>query len=340
MMAFLESGCLGLAGGLLTVLMAASAPAQGLGGLKPSDQDTELLGGRLKIRMPEKARVEARGHSIMAAPQAVTDETRVVLDAGKERLVLMAWELFARAGGDLPKAVEKVVSGWGDQWKGTRVEPLAVAKPLKQGVLVIPGGKDLASEAILALTAYVENSDGMVQMLAFYVNPPAAQDLAGCASLARSLAATLSAGGKGLDLGAGDRRFPGVGDKDFLVLKVPEGYVATTQQGPDFSVYRLRRVGVLGEPGSTLGLYLGGHPSYQFRQAGDEATKPSRSKGKLLGQEIEWHGWSRGDASTTETILPFPGVDGFFLHLFLTAAKETDLAALRAVAETLRIERK
>jgi len=127
-----------LAGGLMTMLLAGVAQGQELGKLSPGKVATDLLGGRLRIRMPKNAKVEARGRSIMAALEAVTEETRVVLNAGKERLVLMAWEMFALAGDDLAKAVRADIASWGDQAKGAQVEPLVVPKPLADARLVLP----------------------------------------------------------------------------------------------------------------------------------------------------------------------------------------------------------
>ncbi len=322
----------------MLLFLASATQGQELKKNKPGKQITELLGGRLQIRMPEKARVEGRPHGIMAAPEAVAEETRVVLDAGDERLVLMAWELFATSGGDLAKAVTAEVAKWGDLAQGAKVEPLPVPKPLKAAWLAVPGKHNLSREAILVLAAYVESADGTVQMLAFYVNPAGAKDLPGCTALAQSVAQTVGAGAKRLDLAAGRKRFPGAGNKDFLALDVPAGFVATTQQGPDFSVYRLRRVSALGEPGASIGIYLGGHPSYQHKQARDENIKFSTAKGKLLGQDVEWHTWNQGPITTTEAILPHPGSQGLFLHLFLSAAGEVALAPLRTVVETLKVE--
>jgi len=339
MMNGIESWRMAFAGGLMTMLLAGVAQGQELGKLSPGKVATDLLGDRLRIRMPKNAKVEARGRSIMAALEAATEETRVVLNAGKERLVLMAWEMFALAGGDLAKAVRADIATWGDQAKGVQVEPLVVPKPLADARLVLPAGHDSKREAVLLQSAYVESADGTVQMLAFYVNPAGAKDLAGCTALAKKLMGTLTAGDKKLDLAAGPRRFPVAGDKDFLVLEVPAGFVASTQTGPDFSVYRLRRVVVMGKPGSSVGIYLGGHPSYQHNQSGGGA-KPALSKGKLLGREIEWHNWSRGALTTSEAILPLPGSSGLFLHAFLTAVKAADLAALQTVIESLKIERK
>src|SRR5512136_940564 len=72
-----------------------------LGKLPLADRPIQLLGGRLTVRMPAAARVEPRQRSIMSAAESGEEETRVVLDAGPERLVLLASELFARFEGDL-----------------------------------------------------------------------------------------------------------------------------------------------------------------------------------------------------------------------------------------------
>src|SRR5437879_1310614 len=79
-------------------------------------QPTVLLGGRLSVVMPPGANVQPSGHDIMAAPTSSEEETRVVVDAEKERLVLMAYELYALSGGNLERAARADVAGsWGKE---------------------------------------------------------------------------------------------------------------------------------------------------------------------------------------------------------------------------------
>ena len=92
-----------------------------LGKAKLSEKPIEVLGGRLSIRMPQGAKKEARPFDIMSAPESEEHETRVVFDAGQERLVLMVHESFAFAGDDF----EKDVRDWVAKWKGKyRIEPI------------------------------------------------------------------------------------------------------------------------------------------------------------------------------------------------------------------------
>jgi hypothetical protein len=69
-----------------------------------SDPVTDLLGGRLTVRLPRDAKVSGVWTDIMGAAPADTEISRVQLDAGSQRLVLVAYELFARAGEDFGTA--------------------------------------------------------------------------------------------------------------------------------------------------------------------------------------------------------------------------------------------
>ena len=322
-----------LALGTLTgTVSAAAAGAGALGKLQPAVTPVDLLAGRLRVRVPAGARNEARGHSIMAAPESAQQETRLVLDAGRERLVMMTYELFATAGNDLAAAVRRDLA---DGPAPQAVEALAL--PGLRAVTVVPAVLDLKREAILILGVYVALPDATVQSLAFFVNPSGAADLPGATALARRIAATLTAGPARLASLAGPRLL-----SDGLSLTVPAGYIATNQEGPDFVVHHLRKLSPLGQPAARLGLYVGGHPSYQHRQVDEPPAALKQTPGKLLGRDIEWHSWTRGrdpvQARTMEAILPLSGsgVDpGLLLHVFLTAATDAELADLRQIAESL-----
>lgn len=85
-----------------------SRATDGIGKAILAENPVEVLGDRLTVRMPQGARVEARPFPIMGATESEEHETRVVFDAGQERLVLMVNESFAFASDDF----EKDVRGW------------------------------------------------------------------------------------------------------------------------------------------------------------------------------------------------------------------------------------
>jgi len=317
----------------------AGAPAEGaLGNIMLADKPLPLLGGRLAVKMPAGAKIEARNPNIMAAPEAAEDETRIILDAAKERLVLMAYEEYTTTGKDLEKGVRADISlVWGKKADKLKLEKLAAA-PLK-GIAVVPPRPDGEEEANLVLAVYVRSEDSTVQYLAFYVNPEGTRDVAGATALARKIAGTISAGKRKLAIEAGARTFSGVADED-LVVTVPEGFAASTQEGPDFSVYRLRKLVALGQLPQSIGIYLGGHPHYHYRQAEEPTEKIKTDKRKLFGHETEWKSWSKGRQTTTEAIVSYPKSKNMYLHVFCSAASEEATSALRTVVETLRVEKR
>ena len=324
-------GCLLLLSPLAA--LAAAPPAE----LPLAEKPVELLGGRLSIRAPAGMRVEARQASIMAAPQAGEDETRLVLDHQGVRLVVMAYELFARADEDLLVAARAdVASGWGERAAACRLESLAAKGPLAVAVNTPPRPTG-AGAANLVLGVYVRRGDGLVQYLAWYVSPEGVKAAEGWAALGRRMAATLAQGPRALSLAAGERRLAGL-DGGALVVTTPEGVTQSTQQGPDFLVHHLRFVAPLGTLGSSCGLYQGGHPSYQHRQTGLPEGQVQVEKGTLLGQEVGWQRWAREGRHMLEGIVPLPGDRGVRLHAFCSAAAAEGLAPLRTMLEGLRFE--
>jgi hypothetical protein len=324
---------------VVPVVALAADPAAPAGpeGLALEAPPVELLGGRLTLQVPKGMRLEARQASIMAAPESGEDESRLVLDHQGVRLVVMVYELYARAGDDLLGAARAdVAAGWGEQAKDCKLEVLAVGKPLA-AVVNNPPRPTGAGPANLVLGVYVRHGDGLVQYLAFYVSPEGVKASEGWAALARRVAATLAQGKRTLSLAARERRLPGL-DGGWLVVRTPEGTSQSTQQGPDFLVHHLRFIAPLGTIGASCGLYQGAHPSYQHRQTGLPEGQVKVLKGKLLGQEVSWQRWEREGRHMLEGIAPLPGVQGVLVHAFCSASAAAELEPLQALLEGLRFE--
>jgi hypothetical protein len=322
----------------VTSVASEAVPSEGeLRKLNLNDKPIPLLGDRLRVKMPASSKIEMRGHGIMEPAACNESETRVVLDAKNERFVLMAYELYALYGIDFEKTIRAHVDKNWDKASGTvKIEKLAVTPPLR-AIAVVPKLPDEKHEATLLTGLYIGSEDGTVQYLEFHVNPEGAKDSAGAASLARKIAASVSAGPRKLVSKAGDRIFGNDHDGRF-VITAPEGFVASTQEGPDFAVFSLVKLSPLGQTKPSLGIYLGGHPSYQYRQAENPPHKVARVPGKLFNQEVEWHLWSKSHEFTAEAITRNPKQRDLSVHVFCTAGTEDELKGLRTTAETIREE--
>ena len=338
---------------LLSSVLVAGAPASTSLQKQPS---TSLLKDRLTLRLPKDMRIQARAHSIMSAPQPTEEETRAVLDAGEERLVLMAAELFERGGADPDRSVRATVAEF--KPPPLKVEPLQLSSQNLKAWAVFPASIDRSRSAILLLSVYALHPDGFMQLLNFYVNPPAAKG-AGCSGLARvagagklpqapgelptctalvhAIASTLEAGTRRIDSAGGERKLTGQYNDDSFFVKVPAGTGVTAQSGHDFTVHHVRLPVDLGEPQPSLGIYVGGHPSYQYKQ-NDAQVTPTRKPGKVFGKDVSWQVWSESPKSVmAEVIVDHPQSKNARVHLFASAADEKALAPMLDIAASLRL---
>jgi hypothetical protein len=297
----------------------ADAPDKKLAATK-----TPILADHLAVALPAGMKVAPRRASIMSAENSGEDETRAMLDDGKARFVMMAYELYALGGADLKATVEADVKRAGYSGK---LEPLALGKPLV-GFAVAPATVTKDKDANLAYAAWIASGDGSMQFIAFYVNPDGAAQGASWTALGKQIIATLAAGKRTLAPKAGDRVL------DDLAITVPDGWVASAQPGPDFTVHHLRKLVVLGGAAPSCGIYVGHHPSLQHKQQ-DAKAKPATVAGKLFGAKVDWSTWTEGGRASTEVMAKHPN-GRETVHVFCSAGTEPELGDLRKLVETLR----
>ncbi|HET7500776.1 MAG TPA: hypothetical protein VFK02_07230 [Kofleriaceae bacterium] len=300
----------------------------------PLTQNVQLLGGRLGATLPAAMKLEARRRSIMSAEAAAEDETRAVLDHGAARFVMMTYELFALAGPDLAASIRDDRKAQGQSTRDLRLVPLSLARPLT-ALADIPPPTTGDADANLVYAAWVASPDGTVQYLAFYVNPAGAKtDAASWALLARQIVQRLTAGKRTLDTKAAAHKL-GAGTETVTVA-TPDGWIVTTQPGPDFTVHHLRKLARLGGPAVSCGIYLGDHPSFQHRQSGIDAAKVKTSPATLFRAATTWQTWSAdGSRFTSEAMTRHPGGSAT-VHAWCSADTEPELTDLRKIIETIR----
>ena len=295
-------------------------------------QKVQLLGGRLEAALPAAMKLEPRSHGIMAADAAGEDETRAVLDLGKARFVMMTYELFALTGTDFKTAIAAEKKAQGEPTNTLKLEPLAVARPLT-AIADIPPATKGDADANLVYVAWIGNTDTTVQLIAFYINPDGARAAASWAQLARTIALSLKPASRALDTKAASHKLGA--SPDAVAIATPDGWTVTTQPGPDFTVYHLRKLTILGAPAVSCGIYLGGHASYQFSQSNIDKAKVKTSPAKLFHAAATWQTWTAdGSRFTTEAMAKPPGGSAT-LHTWCSADTEPALADLRKMIETI-----
>jgi hypothetical protein len=289
---------------------------------KLSASKTPVLGDHLRVALPVEMRLAPRRESIMSAENSAEDETRAMLDVESARFVMMAQELYALAGTDAKASIEAVYKT-GD-FKSA-LEPLALPKPLVGYATSPIVSSDRPANLVYA--AWIANGDGTVQLLSFYVNPAGAAQGLKWAELGKRIVESLAPGSRMLARNAGARA---LGD---LAMAVSDDWVVSAQPGPDFAVFHLRKLVVLGQKAPSCGVYIGDHPSSQHEQQNSDTTT-TLVAGKVLGSRTEWSTWGSNGSWSTETMVKHPGGAGM-VHVFCSAASESELAGLRAMAGSL-----
>ncbi|HEY4239552.1 MAG TPA: hypothetical protein VGM88_07035 [Kofleriaceae bacterium] len=306
----------------LLVLGTLASTASAAPPSKLAAAQTQVLGDHLRVSLAAGMKVEPRGHDIMSADQSDEDETRAVGDDGAARFVMMAYELYATPGTDFAASIAADAK---DTTPGATPAALGLKAPLV-GFGAAPPLKTI-EDVNLVYFAWIASPDGSVQALAFYLNPDAAKAKDAYIALAKKIAATAVPGKRVVAIKGGPKT---LGD---VTLTLPPAWVPSTQQGPDFVVYHLRKMGPLGQATQTCSIYRGGAANWMYRQEEIDEKTVKKDAAPLLGAPSTWMTWTKGTRSTTEAMGKTPG--GGTMHVFCSADAATDLPALRAMAATI-----
>ena len=301
-----------------------------------------LPGGRLSLQPPRGAKAQARKvMGVMGAAEPDEDETRLRFEQGGEVLVILANEWFALAVPDQ----ERTLAPFREVEKRTgplKVDPFASGTGAVRGWIGVPDRIAFEfenPETGLVLTMLLVQPDGTLQGLAIFANRALARREADTVALARRIAATVEGGNK--RIGAeGDRVLSLLAEPGRLRMRLPTGFVVSTQNGPDFLVHRLRKLMPIGTSAPIAYLYSGFHP----QDSSEPGEKPRTRKGTLLGRPVQWFGTRSPEgllrAHAQLADLESPAGDENFRPVFdvvMYASSIDDLAALIAIVESARL---
>lgn len=306
--------------------------------LPDADTATAILGGHLRLTLPQGALLQRRGDFEPGAPLFDDARTNLLIPAGDERLVIKSFEIFQQYRSDFEQEGRAYLRGYGDQLADMIIQPMGLPGGLK--VLAFQPKNIVINRVEIFLMGLLvaHPADSSIQEIRFYCNRPAIAFAPDLVTIVRRISNSLRAGqgklspaGTNIDLVSGPR----------LQLTLDQPSFVTSQVGSDFSVDRLALPARLGAFRGKLGIYRGARPSFQH-DAAENALDHRVESAQILGAPHEWRYWSQADEDNSrawfvETIVPHPTESGQFLHIFASAATPELLDQLRRQAERIRV---
>lgn len=285
----------------------------------PSGTVMDALAGRLRITLPSDAVSSARPVDIMAAPTGDDRETRFLVDRGDSRLVVFVSETFATSPGDLATAAAALEAERIDEGNVVRMR---FASGL-EAALVEPTSVGGPQGGVLIDNAWLITPEGTIVFAGVYVTPDIATTPSVCRSVARRILTSFAPGAARLDLSAGQRQLGAN-----MSIDVPARHIVRHDAGPDFDVFHVRPLVPFGAREAALGIYVGGHPS--FEPTGVE------TRGTLLGTEASFFTETGSTTIRRDAFAPISD-SGLAMHVFIEAPTVADADALTHIAESIRV---
>ena len=276
---------------LIVALLVSGSPAD--------VTSLSLLDGRLIADFPRSAKIVSRSpEGIMGAPRSQATETRVIVDRGAERLVVLCEELMRTAGADFEQQVRAGASAGKDPYGTLKVLPRSRPDVIR----LTPATLDPNGEAILLERVLFTNRDGTIQKLQFFVNPAGFKNADHWRQVVDTIRESLRAGTRQLERSKRTARLAGAG----LSIDVPSQHVLSLRRAADFQLYDLEQITPYGAAVGDMMIYVGDHP---------EKVQPRSTTvaGTLFGKNVTWSQDKSGEKDGRffqEVLVSIPGGNG------------------------------
>lgn len=324
---------------------------------KADDAESDLLGGRLRVRAPAGAKIPTPA----ADAPPLEEESRVIIEpaTAKEKtklsLAIVARETFQldpdmyepeadapTKPGTLDSEAPKFLKATFTANEGMDVAPVELGssspkmrayagRPREPNA---PPGKDTA----LVLAMLIAQDDGALESVAFYVRGETVRnatgtDLVGCTRLAERIASSIVSGPRKLERAAGKRHIMDVSSDEELAVMVPADYVATKLNG-GVGGARLTKLRPLSLYAGSISVAVSATSPEKKIPEGADAT----AAGKLLGHPMEWRGKTTPKGGFFFAAEPIDADKSKQAEVLVKATRQAKaLDEMRGVAETLTV---
>ncbi|TAF64586.1 MAG: hypothetical protein EAZ55_11030 [Cytophagales bacterium] len=320
---------------LLFIVLFQAAFAQTFNKTK-LDNKQSILNDKVFLYFPSEAKNEPREANIMAADYNINEETRIVLDIDKKKLVVFAQELYLLADDNFFAEISEDKTSSSVQWKIlTKTNEL-------QSILATPTSIDESKEVALINTLLVKTKDNAIFRIDAYINADAYSTKSEFIQLSERIFQTLANGTRKNELSAREETFNILDSEKKLQVALPENYSITVDKKYGFQVLNFHKyLDYEDDKWVELTIYLGGHPSYYYGEYGFDEKALKKVEGKFLDKNIQWLSFQDTNRQIyiKEQYIPSNYIfNGLIIHVAMITNKEEILNELTKIVESIQLK--
>lgn len=300
------------------------------------DNNQSILNNKASFNFPTAAKNEARATDIMSTDHNINQETRIVLDIDKMRLVFFAQELYLLGNNNLFAEISKDKSPLNFQRK------ILTDKNKILSILSTPTVFNSTKNAILVNSLLVKMQDNSIFRINAYINPDAYKMKNEFIKLTENVFQTFTKGRRDNNFSARTESINIFGTKKNFKLNLPENYCITIDQKYDFQVLKFHKYLNYSDTNwVSLTIYTGDHPSYFYREYGFDESSSKQVSGKFLEKNIEWLSFYNSEKQIflKEQKIPSDIIDeGIIVHIAMLSNRNISIDELTKIVEAIKLE--
>ncbi len=248
------------------------------------DNKQSILNGRAYFNFPASAENKERPSDLMSAGRNPNEETRIIYEVGKMRMVFFAQELYMLGG----KNLINDVSHDSAYIKNFTTKVFSTTDSLST-ILSTPLRYDTAQAGIVISSLLVQSIDGTVFRIDAYINSAAISKREEFRVLTEKIFKTVTSGPRVNKTNSRDEKYFFADSSKAFIFHLPVNYCVTVDNGDDFKVFKFHRFNHFTDTGwAALLIYVGEYPSYMFMNYGLDETSAKKDSGMFLGQKVQW----------------------------------------------------
>ncbi len=301
------------------------------------DNKQSILNNRAFFLFPATAKNTARSTDIMSTDHNINQETRIVLDTGKMRIVFFAQEDYKLGDKDLYQEILKEKNKLGFRTKILKDYDSIIS------ILSTPTTFDSTRQAILVNSLVVKIQDNSIFKINAYINPEAFKLKDEYIKLSEAVFRTLTKGSRINDLSPREEKINIFGTKKDFVISLPQNYCVTVDKKYDFQVIHFHKfTNYMDTDRISLTIYTGNHPSYFYHEYELDEKSAKKVSGKFLEKKIEWLTFrdAEKDMFLKEQMMPSDDIEkDLIVHIAMISDVGSLIDELTKIVEGIKIKR-